>query len=84
MRQHQSPVPSHGKPQRSKPKFVVGIVLTVLGAMFIPSVITVITNALASGQGAGYVAASVLGAVIIPVVLLCIGITLILKSRPKS
>ncbi len=57
--------------------------LTVLGEIFIPSVITVINNALASGQGAGYVAGSVFGAAIIPVVLLSIGIALILKSRPK-
>ncbi len=83
MRQNQSPVPSSREPQRSKPKFISGIVLTVLGAIFIPSVITVINNALASGQGTGYVVGSVFGAVIIPVVLLSIGITLILKSRPK-
>ncbi|MFT3944442.1 MAG: hypothetical protein QM705_11580 [Ancrocorticia sp.] len=83
MRQHQSPAPSPGKPQRSKPKFISGIMLTVMGAIFIPSVITVINNALASGQDTGYVVGSVFGALILPVVLLSIGITLILKSRPK-
>ncbi len=86
MRQHQSrqsPVPSPGKPQRSKSKFISGIVFTVMGAIFIPSAFIVIRNAVESGQDAGYVAGSVFGAVIIPVVLLSVGITLILKSRPK-
>ncbi|MFN8048129.1 MAG: hypothetical protein U0P48_06075 [Ancrocorticia sp.] len=84
MRQHPSQIPSHGRPQRSKPKFISGIILVVLAGLFLPSAITVIQNAVSSSSAdTTFIVGSAFGAMAIPVVLLILGVVLILKSRPK-
>jgi hypothetical protein len=79
------PTPPAASPStRSTPKFVVGIVMTVLGGLWLLGGLARFTAGLAASSNGAEAAGRVVGGLLIPVIILVVGIVLLATSRRKA